>query len=143
MAADAEASIVPTLAASASANSLARIPCHPIDTIKAKLQVQGKATGLGSSSVTGGPLSAARTVLRTEGVGGLYSGIGITILGVRAPSHPRRTIVNSLCLLHAKLPLPPSFLLSCRPSQQGVCITRPTSWPRRSWTQCCLDGRSR
>eukprot|EP01046_Picozoa_sp_COSAG06_P102118 COSAG06_NODE_48274_length_333_cov_0.876068_1_plen_55_part_01 len=55
MAADAEASIVPTLAASASANSLARIPCHPIDTIKAKLQVQGKATGLGSSSVTGGP----------------------------------------------------------------------------------------
>ena len=81
--AEPELSIIPTLAASASANSLARIPCHPIDTIKAKLQVQGKISDVHAVRVGGGPLSALRTVLRTEGIGGLYSGIGITILGVR------------------------------------------------------------
>ena len=84
-----EPSILPTLAASTSANALARLPCHPIDTIKAKLQVQGKAAA-GASGVgaqAGGPIAAARGVLRTEGVAGLYRGIGITILGV-TPSPP-------------------------------------------------------
>ena len=89
-----EPSILPTLAASTSANALARLPCHPIDTIKAKLQVQGKAAA-GSGGVgaqPGGPIVAARGVLRTEGVAGLYRGIGITILGVTpsAPSPPPR-----------------------------------------------------
>ena len=84
-----EPSILPTLAASTSANALARLPCHPIDTIKAKLQVQGKAAA-GSGGVgaqPGGPIVAARGVLRTEGVAGLYRGIGITILGV-TPAPP-------------------------------------------------------
>ena len=81
--AEPEPSIIPTLAASASANSLARIPCHPIDTVKAKLQVQGKSCAVDTAHVSGGPISALRTVLRTEGIGGLYSGIGITVLGVR------------------------------------------------------------
>lgn len=87
--AEPEPSIIPTLAASASANSLARFPCHPIDTIKAKLQVQGKVSNANATRA-GGPISALRTVVRAEGVGGLYSGIGITILGVcLAQTFPR------------------------------------------------------
>ena len=72
-----------TLIASALAGSLARIPVHPIDTIKAKLQVLGwkSPDAVISSSSTGGSTSyralpLAKQVLKTEGIRGVYKGLG-------------------------------------------------------------------
>jgi len=73
-----------TMIASALAGSLARIPVHPIDTIKAKLQVLGwkspDALIAGSSTSTSNAsyraLPLMKQVLRTEGVRGIYKGLG-------------------------------------------------------------------
>ena len=63
-----QAMAVPMLAG-ASAGVVSRIICHPIDTIKSKLQVEVAADRASLSSVL------SRT-LRSEGVPGLYRGIG-------------------------------------------------------------------
>ena len=63
-----QAMAVPMLAG-ASAGVVSRIICHPIDTIKSKLQVEVAADHSSLSSVL------SRT-LRSEGVPGLYRGIG-------------------------------------------------------------------
>lgn len=60
--------------ASASAGVLARIPLHGIDTIKARLQVK---RGKHHSSF----IKEAMQVIRNEGIGGLYRGIGISAIG--------------------------------------------------------------
>ena len=66
-----EAPFVVSMLAGASAGVAARLPCHPIDTIKAKLQVD-----LG----TGGSFwRTFRSTIRAEGVPGLYRGIGATV----------------------------------------------------------------
>jgi hypothetical protein len=61
--------------ASASAGMIARIPCHPLDTCKARLQAQ--VGGQLFSTVRG---TLVQTVKR-EGFGALYKGFGITMLG--------------------------------------------------------------
>ena len=63
-----QAMAVPMLAG-ASAGVVSRIICHPIDTIKSKLQVEVSADRASLSSVL------SRT-LRSEGMPGLYRGIG-------------------------------------------------------------------
>jgi hypothetical protein len=63
-----EYSFVASMLAGASAGIVARLPCHPIDTIKAKLQVD-----IGSG---GSFWRTLRTTVRAEGVPGLYRGIG-------------------------------------------------------------------
>ena len=71
--------ILVTMAASSAASALARIPCHPIDTIKAKLQVHGSqqlSQPAGRAARAWSPLAAAHTVLKTEGIKGFYRGIG-------------------------------------------------------------------
>lgn len=129
-------SILPTLAASASANSLARIPCHPIDTIKSKLQVQGKGA---AGSASGGPLAVVRGVLKTEGIGGLYSGIGITVLGVQRPSPPAR-------LLPAARPAASRCAgwlterAAARRSLRAASTTPPTSSLKPGWTSLSPAG---
>ena len=83
------------LLASASAGVLARFPCHPLDTCKARLQVQQRA----SAAAGGGRVSAAnaaaptpqlryaglldtlRSTFRAEGLRGLYRGFGVTAVG--------------------------------------------------------------
>lgn len=57
--------------ASATASMLSRIPCHPLDTIKAKLQVGAR----------GGLWGVLRHTLRTEGLRGLYRGFGAAFVG--------------------------------------------------------------
>ena len=75
-------SVLPTLLASSTASAMARIPCHPLDTIKARLQVQGKGGRLADGSPGySGMRSCLWGILRTEGVAGLYRGIGITLPG--------------------------------------------------------------
>lgn len=64
---------VPMLAG-ASAGVVARVLCHPIDTIKSKLQVEVAADRASWSSVLG------RT-LRCQGAAGLYRGVGVAVVG--------------------------------------------------------------
>lgn len=64
-----------TMLASASAGMIARIPCHPLDTCKARLQAQ--VGGQLFNTVRG---TLVQTVKR-EGFGALYKGFGITMLG--------------------------------------------------------------
>eukprot|EP01064_Diplonema_japonicum_P009636 TRINITY_DN17112_c0_g1_i1.p1 TRINITY_DN17112_c0_g1~~TRINITY_DN17112_c0_g1_i1.p1 ORF type:complete len:313 (+),score=72.54 TRINITY_DN17112_c0_g1_i1:53-940(+) len=63
-----------TIVASAAAGVMARVPCHPLDTCKARLQ----------SSRTMGDMwtgQMMRHILHEEGVRGLYRGIGIAAVG--------------------------------------------------------------
>lgn len=69
--------LVPTMLGSATAGMLARIPCHPIDTAKARLQVQ--TTQAATSYRHAGHALVA--IARSEGLAGLYRGFGITFLG--------------------------------------------------------------
>lgn len=71
-------SLMASLMASASAGMLARIPCHPMDTIKARLQVQTEAAGGGRYRNL---LDAGRQIARAEGFRGLYRGFPITFWG--------------------------------------------------------------
>jgi hypothetical protein len=141
---DGELSVLRTMAASSCASAAARLPCHPLDTIKSRLQVrngwaaggrsvratlstlllapslapsphsavrcplhgacvqvvgvcQQAAAGLSSggrsaSTSAGGTsmIGVFRDVMRSEGVGGLYRGIGITLPGVSNPCACRR-----------------------------------------------------
>lgn len=75
-------SVLPTLLASSTASAMARIPCHPLDTIKARLQVQGKGGRLADGSAGySGMWACLRGILQGEGAAGLYRGIGITLPG--------------------------------------------------------------
>lgn len=65
-----------TMMGSALSGILARIPCHPIDTMKAKLQVQTSSSG-GYRHVG----DALSRVWRAEGLSGLYRGFGTTLIG--------------------------------------------------------------
>ena len=62
---------------SAMAGILARLPCHPLDTIKARLQVQTSAAAPAYRGVWQG-LAA---IVRSEGLRGLYRGMGVTMIG--------------------------------------------------------------
>jgi len=65
----------PAMLAGASAGVVARLLCHPVDTIKAKLQVSTERGAHGSFT------GLARKVYVTEGVPGLYRGIGVAFFG--------------------------------------------------------------
>ena len=67
------------LLASASAGIIARFPCHPIDTAKARLQAQQPSVGSIPRY-----RNLIQTLLKTfqkEGVRGLYRGFSITVAG--------------------------------------------------------------
>lgn len=60
-------------------SSMGKAFCHPIDTIKARLQVvSGTTYKQGQGSVI---LNAAKDVIKNDGVAGLYKGLPITIIG--------------------------------------------------------------
>ncbi|KAL6075710.1 Mitochondrial carrier protein [Balamuthia mandrillaris] len=66
-----------TVLASTFAGVLSRVPCHPLDTCKAKLQVE-------RGSIAAGTSSFREVVVRTwrqDGLKGFYRGFGITFLG--------------------------------------------------------------
>ena len=75
--------IFATMAASSIGSALAlRLPHHPIDTIKAKLQAQHGARVVANTGAANvGPIAAARAVTRSEGLRGFYRGIGVTVVG--------------------------------------------------------------
>ena len=68
----------PLLMASACSGTLARFPCHPLDTCKTLLQGTLQKDG---SPVFRGVLDVMRRTVQAEGVGGLYRGFGVTALG--------------------------------------------------------------
>jgi len=74
-----EMRLVPTMTASACSGALARVPCYPIDTIKARLQTQTWVSG--SSTVYRNFLHGLQDAWRFEGLRGLYRGLWPTMLG--------------------------------------------------------------
>ncbi len=59
-------------------SSLGKFVCHPIDTIKAKIQVQQTSSSSGFGSVI---RDIGRKTIATEGWVGLYRGFGINLAG--------------------------------------------------------------
>eukprot|EP00927_Polykrikos_kofoidii_P035493 TRINITY_DN30048_c0_g1_i1.p1 TRINITY_DN30048_c0_g1~~TRINITY_DN30048_c0_g1_i1.p1 ORF type:complete len:351 (+),score=52.62 TRINITY_DN30048_c0_g1_i1:33-1055(+) len=79
----ADPSYVPMLS-SALAGGIARIFIHPLDTVKARLQVQTRSAGAGNvndSAIFRHTADALRRTVAAEGVGGLYRGFSITFMG--------------------------------------------------------------
>ena len=62
--------------ASASTGSFCRIFLHPLDTMKARLQVQTS-----SKADYSGFIDAVRQTATKEGIKGFYRGFGVTFLG--------------------------------------------------------------
>eukprot|EP01063_Lacrimia_lanifica_P011988 TRINITY_DN18636_c0_g1_i1.p1 TRINITY_DN18636_c0_g1~~TRINITY_DN18636_c0_g1_i1.p1 ORF type:complete len:317 (+),score=76.46 TRINITY_DN18636_c0_g1_i1:73-1023(+) len=62
-----------TLVASAMAGVFARVPCHPLDTVKARLQSNPARIGSGPTVLL--------AIARKEGLAGLYRGIGVAAVG--------------------------------------------------------------
>jgi hypothetical protein len=63
---------VVTILASATAGVIGRLACHPIDTIKSKIQASDQIRGIGSAIVG---------TFRNEGIAGFYRGLGIVMAG--------------------------------------------------------------
>lgn len=61
-----------TILASASAGAIGRLICHPLDTMKSKIQGSDKVSGF---------LNAVANTWRNERLAGFYRGIGIVMLG--------------------------------------------------------------
>ena len=84
MAGDASAaeveSLYPTMIASSLSGMLVRLPLHPIDTCKAKLQVQ-RPSQSNAPQPFSSVLSCLRYTYAREGVRGLYAGFPIAFLG--------------------------------------------------------------
>jgi len=76
-----------TMLGSALSGMLARIPCHPIDTLKSRIQAFRNPLAAASSTTAGEAarhtriFAVLRDTLQKEGVRGLYRGFGITFLG--------------------------------------------------------------
>lgn len=69
-----------TVLASTCASLLSRTVCHPIDTLKARLQVHGSVARFGRS-----PAQILLTLVKSEGIAGLYRGFGsVALVGTPA-----------------------------------------------------------
>ena len=78
-----------TLVSGSISGAVADAITHPISTVKTRLQVQGAAASVqqgGKQLMTmyRGPFHAASTIVRTEGVAALYTGLG-AVLAAAAP----------------------------------------------------------
>ena len=73
-------SLYPTMVASTLSGMLVRLPLHPIDTCKAKLQVQ-RPSQSNSPQPFSSVLSCLRYTYAREGVRGLYAGFPIAFVG--------------------------------------------------------------
>ena len=60
---------IATMLGSTISGMISRIPCHPLDTIKARIQ---------SGEYSGNVWQAGRTIVRAEGARALYRGFGVT-----------------------------------------------------------------
>lgn len=66
------------LQGSALSGTLARLPTHPLDTLKARLQTL-RAGSMAAGARPPSALELLRTIARTEGLRGLYRGLGVTL----------------------------------------------------------------
>jgi hypothetical protein len=57
---------------SATAGVVGRLFCHPIDTVKSKLQASDSFRGM---------TDVVRTTIRNEGIAGLYRGLSAVVVG--------------------------------------------------------------
>jgi hypothetical protein len=70
-----------TMIAGAAAGAAARVPLHPIDTCKAKLQVQVRTVAAAKAAPFSSLPAALLSVGRTEGLRGLYRGFVGSVIG--------------------------------------------------------------
>ncbi|KAH8062762.1 malate-aspartate shuttle [Aureococcus anophagefferens] len=84
-----------SLLAGSVAGIVADIITHPIGTIKTRLQVQGASAGSSSLAQYGSIGDAASRILRAEGVGALYRGVGI-VVATAAPAQGLFFLCGSL-----------------------------------------------
>ena len=77
-----------TLVSGSVSGAVADAITHPISTVKTRLQVQGAASVVagGAQQLTSyrGPFHATASIIRSEGVGALYTGLG-AVLSAAAP----------------------------------------------------------
>ena len=73
------------LLAGAASGLLADSVTHPLSTIKTRLQVQRAAVRMDGGTAYRGVVHGIRAIVRAEGVGALYRGIGAVYVGA-APS---------------------------------------------------------
>ena len=66
------------IACAAAAGVIARVPCHPLDTIKT---VSLCSAGAHEATGAGGLRGAARSIYAREGAAGFYRGVGIASVG--------------------------------------------------------------
>jgi hypothetical protein len=71
-----DADILAAMVGSSLSGVVSRIPCHPLDTLKARVQASASSP-LGARGV----LPVLRELLRAEGVRGLYRGFAVAALG--------------------------------------------------------------
>jgi hypothetical protein len=83
-----------TMLGGATAGMLARIPCHPIDTVKARIQGNARAG-----------LRAVLASLRSEGIAGFYRGFPVTFIG-SAPASMLYFSSYELCKAHLPAVVP-------------------------------------
>lgn len=111
----------PTLIGSALSSALARIPAHPIDTVKARMQAQH-----GSQTTYRTLPQAISSIVKAEGIRGLYRGFGPTTLG-SVPAGALYMTSYELAkagLASAELPLPEevNFLAAGMIAETASCI---------------------
>jgi hypothetical protein len=80
----ADADALATMVGGACSGSLARVPLHPLDTLKARLQAAPAAAAAAEARARAPPsalAAAARELVRAEGARALYRGFGVAFVG--------------------------------------------------------------
>ena len=84
-----------TLVSGSVSGAVADAITHPISTVKTRLQVQGAASVVagGAQQLISyrGPFHATTNIIRSEGVGALYTGLG-AVLSAAAPAQAERSV---------------------------------------------------
>ncbi|CAE7490892.1 PSD3 [Symbiodinium sp. CCMP2456] len=141
----AETRLVHTLVGSALSGLISRLPCHPLDTIKSRLQ---SATGSEYRST----LHCCRRTFAEEGIRGFYRGFGIVAtLGTPGVwQGDRKTLLMDLIVQHpAKVYISTYEILksylapdAARPQQtatDSACVM--SKWLRlKSWLKCHMSA---
>jgi hypothetical protein len=111
---------IPTIFGSALSSALARVPAHPIDTVKARMQAQKDVSAYRSLP------QAMSSILKTEGIKGLYRGFGPTTLGSVPAGALYMTSyeISKFALTRMEMPLPEEavFLASGMLAETMSCI---------------------
>jgi hypothetical protein len=74
-----DSDIIATMLGSCLSGVFSRVLCHPLDTLKAR--VQAASPPFAAAAARGGVFPVLRALLRAEGVAGLYRGFTVAVVG--------------------------------------------------------------